>query len=161
MNLIPWRNKHMETSRRPEPTTLPSLRREIDDLFDRFLREPFGTGLSQMFGGWTAGLRTDLAESDDEVVVRAEMPGVDPKEVEISVTGNALTISGEKKEEHEDKRRNYHYVERQFGSFHRSVQLPAYVDPDKVDATFKNGVLTVTIAKKPDAKPRKIKVAGG
>jgi len=161
MNLIPWRNKSMDAGRRGETTTLPSLRREIDDLFDRFLGEPFGNGLSRMFGGWASGLKTDLAESDDEVVVRAELPGVDPKEVEINVNGNALTISGEKKEEHEDKHRNYHYVERQFGSFHRSVQLPAYVDPDKVEATFKNGVLTVTIAKKHDAKPRKIKVSGG
>jgi len=161
MNLIPWRNKSMESSRRSEPTTLPSLRREIDDLFDQFLGEPFGGSLSRMFGGWAGGLRTDLAESDDEVVVSAELPGVDPKEVEINVTGDALIISGEKKEEHEDKHRNYHYMERQFGSFHRSVRLPAYVDPDKVDATFKNGVLTVTIAKKPDAKPRKIKVGGG
>jgi HSP20 family protein len=159
MNLIPWRSKSEETARRRE--TLPTLRREIDDLFDRFFHEPLGASLGQMFGEWGGGLRTDLAETDDEVVVRAEMPGVDPKDVEINVTGNTLSISGEKKEEHEDKQRNYHYVERQFGSFQRTVQLPAYVDPDKVEATFKNGVLTVTVAKKPDAKPRKIKVTGG
>jgi HSP20 family protein len=161
MNLVPWKGKTEDTGRRAETVALPTLRREIDDLFDRFFREPFGTQLGQMFGNWGGGLRTDLAETDDEVVVRAEMPGVDPKDVDINVTGNILTLSGEKKEEREDKRRNYHYMERQFGSFQRAVQLPAYVDPHKVEATFKNGVLTVTIAKKPDFKPRKIKVTGG
>jgi len=161
MNIVPWRNKTEEPGRHGEPTTFPSLRHQIDDLFERFVREPFGTHLSQMLGGWGGALRTDLAESDEEVVVRTELPGVDPSEVEVNVSGTTLTISGEKKQESEEKGRNYHYAERQFGSFSRSIQLPACVDPDKVDATFKNGVLTIAIAKKPDTKPRKIKVSGG
>lgn len=159
MNLIPWRSKSEEE--RGRGVTLPGLRSEIDRVFDRFFRDPFGTSLAEAFGGWTGWLRTDLSESDDEVIVRAELPGVDAKDVEINVTGNTLTISGEKKEEREDKQRNYRYVERQFGSFRQSVRLPGYVDPDQVDATFKNGVLRVKIAKKADAKPRKIEVKSG
>jgi len=161
MHLIPWKNRGREDAGRQGDITLPHLRHEIDDLFDRFLRDPFGTGLAEAFRGWGGGLRTDLSETDDEVLVRAELPGVDPNDVEINVTGSTLTISGEKKREHEDKQRNYHYVERQFGSFNRTVQLPGYADPDKVDASFRNGLLTVRIGKKPDAKPRRIKVSGG
>jgi HSP20 family protein len=159
MNLIPWRNK-TERGGNGGEMTLPRLRHQIDDLFDEFLRDPFSAGANLMhgmgFGG--GGLKTDLAESDDEVTVRAEMPGVDPKDVEISVSGHVLTISGEKKQETEEKQRNYHYVERQFGSFHRTVQLPSSVDPDKVDAKFKNGVLTVSVSKRPEAKARRIQV---
>lgn len=160
MNLIPWRSKQNKSAQGGE-ITLPGLRDELDNLIDRFFQDPFALSLADTFRGWGGGLRTDLAESEDEVVVRAELPGVDPKDVEISVANGMLTLSGEKKAEHEEKRQDYHYAERQFGSFHRSVQLPPYVDPNKVDATFKNGVLTVTIAKQPDAKPRKIKVNVG
>lgn len=160
MNLIPWRNKSERGGNGGE-TSLPRLRHQIDDLFDDFLRDPFTAGANLMQGmgfGGGGGLRTDLAESDEEITVRAEMPGVNPQDVEISVAGNVLTISGEKKQETEEKQRNYHYVERQFGSFHRTVQLPSTVDPDKVDATFKNGVLTVTVGKRPEARPRRIPV---
>ena len=160
MNLIPWKSKHERMGKSGE-LALPTLRHEIDDLIDRFFNDPFSNSLADTFRGWGGGLRTDLSETDHEVVVRAEIPGVDPKDVEISVTGDMLTISGEKKQEHEEKQRDYHYAERQFGSFHRSIQLPSYVDQDKVDAAFRNGVLTVTIAKKPEAQPRKIKVNVG
>ncbi|GMV96591.1 MAG: Hsp20/alpha crystallin family protein [Phycisphaerae bacterium] len=158
MNLIPWRSAKREGgSEGGELATFPRLRREIDGLFERFFRDPFGYPLDF----WTGGtLRTDLAESDDEVMVRVELPGVEPGDLEVKVAGNTLTISGEKKMEKEDKRRDYHYVERRFGSFHRSIDLPGCVDPDKVEAGFKNGVLTVTIAKRPEAKPRRIKVSG-
>lgn len=155
MNLIPWRSKQSDGNGGGLATP-PGLRSEIDSLFDRFFQDPMGM-FDPLAGG---GMRADLAESDEEVTVRAELPGVDPEDVEISVAGNTLTISGEKSQEREDKKRNYHYVERQFGSFRRSVPLPAYVDPDKVEATFRNGVLTVTVAKRPDAKPRRIQVKG-
>jgi HSP20 family protein len=160
MNLIPWKTKPDKNIQRGE-IAMPGLRDELDHLIDRFFNYPFATSLADTFRGWGGGLRTDLVESDDEVTVRAELPGVDPKDVEISVANGILTISGEKKAEHEEKRQDYHYAERQFGSFHRSIQLPPYVDADKVDAAFKHGVLTVTMAKQPDAKPRKIKVNMG
>jgi len=100
----------------------------------------------------------NLAESEGEVTVTAELPGVDPKDVDISVSDNLLTIRGEKKQEKEDRKRNYHYVERRFGSFHRSIQLPSSIDANKVDASFKNGILTVTLQKRQDAKPKRIAV---
>jgi HSP20 family protein len=78
--------------------------------------------------------------------------------VDIRISGDLLTVRGEKKADKEEKERDYHYVERQYGSFHRTVQLRSTVDPEKVDATFKNGVLTITMAKRADAKARKIKV---
>jgi HSP20 family protein len=87
-----------------------------------------------------------------------ELPGVRPEDVDIRITGGVLTIRGEKREEKEEKNKNLHFTERSFGSFQRSVQLPSTVDPDKVEATFKNGVLTVTVAKHADAKPKRIKV---
>jgi len=159
MDLIPWKNKRdrSELSRR-EGYVLPRLRTDIDRLFDRFFQDFWGDEDGGRLAGLMAGTRTDLSESDNDVCVRVELPGVDPKDVEVNLEGNVLTISGEKKEEKEDKRRDYQYVERQFGSFRRSIQLPGYVDPEHVEATFKNGVLTVTLPKKPEAKPKTIEV---
>jgi len=160
MNLIPWRNKR-EDKNGPtaEEHPLARLRDEMDHLFDRFWRDPLSTGLADVLpAGSGLGLRMNLAESENDVTVTAELPGVDPKDVEISVSDNTLTISGEKKQEKEDKRRNYHYVERSYGSFHRSIQLPSSADANKVDANYKNGILTVTLQKRPEAKPRRISV---
>ena len=103
----------------------------------------------------------DLAESNDDVTVRIELPGVNPEDVEISVSGNVLSVRGEKQQDREEKRRDYLYAERAFGSFARSVTLPSSVDPDKVDATYKDGVLTVKLAKRADAKPKRIPVRTG
>jgi len=160
MSLIPWRNKRESRDlERVSPRALPRLRDQIDELFDRFMHDFWSEGphwLSERGFGFST--RADLAETDDEVTVKMDLPGVEPKDVDISLEGNVLTIRGEKKEEKEEKKRDYHYVERQFGSFHRSIQLPSTVDPEKVDATFKNGVLTVTVAKRADAKAKRIEV---
>lgn len=138
------------------PAPIARLWNEVDTLFDRFFQDPWGMSL---LGGWPGGFpRIDLAESEDEVTVCAELPGVDPNDVEISVVGDTLTIRGEKRREKEEKDRSYHYEERQYGSFHRAIELPSSVDPDKVDASYKNGMLTVTVAKRPEAKPKKIPV---
>ncbi len=159
MNLIPWRRKRETGEQREQSeTSLANLRHDMDSLFDRFLRDPWGWG---DFDSPAAGLmsmpRTDLADTENEVTVTMEVPGVDPKNVDISITGDVLTVRGEKTEEKKEKK-NYHYVERQHGSFHRSVQLPSTVDPSKVDATFKNGVLSISVAKNPEAKPKRITV---
>ena len=157
MKIVPWRNKKDEV-RELAPVT--RFRDEMESMFDRL----FNVGLSP-FEGWPArGFgwpRVDLAETENEVCVKAELPGVDPKEVEVKVEGNLLTLQGEKKQEKEEKRKDYQYVERQYGSFQRTIQLPSSIDPEKVDASFKDGGLTVTIAKRADAKPKKITVRGG
>ncbi len=163
MNLIPWRNKRVEKNGgTSEEHPLARLRTEMDRAFERFWRDPWSASLADVFQSSSGlGLRMNLAESENDVTVTAELPGVDPKDVDISVTNNVLTIRGEKKQEKEEKKRNYHYVERSFGSFHRSIQLPSSADPNKVDASYKNGILTVTLQKRPEDKPKRIPVKTG
>jgi HSP20 family protein len=100
----------------------------------------------------------DIAEADDRFVVRADLPGIDPKDLDISLTGNVLIIRGEKKEEREEKNERYHAIERQFGSFSRSFILPADVREDGTEASYKDGVLRVNIPKSEPAKQKKISV---
>ncbi|MBW7905056.1 MAG: Hsp20/alpha crystallin family protein [Phycisphaerae bacterium] len=163
MNIIPWR-RNREDNEGPVATESPlaRLRHEMDTMFDRFLRNPWGlTPLESSLGRLTALPRTDLAETDTQVIVTMDVPGVDPKEVRIELEGDTLTVRGEKRSQKEEKRRDYHYMERQSGSFMRRIQLPSTVDPDKVEATHKNGVLTITIAKHPGATPKRIKLREG
>ncbi len=100
----------------------------------------------------------DIHETATDVVVTAEIPGINPADVQIDLTGNVLTLKGEKKEESEEKGKNWHRIERGYGSFTRSFQLPESVDPEKTRASCDNGVLTVTIGKTEAARPRSIKV---
>jgi HSP20 family protein len=152
MNLMSRRNRReLGPAARPE-TGLTRFRSEIDNLFNRFMGEPWGA-MEEI-----AMPRTDVAETDKEVKISMELPGIDPKEVDISVTGGILSVRGEKKEERQEEHRDFHYVERQFGSFHRTFQLPTTVDPDKVDAQYKNGVLHITLEKQPQAQARRIAV---
>lgn len=160
MSLIPWRNKQEECAGESLPeATLARFRDEMGNLFDRFFRDPWGMSVLGSLParlGW--GPRIDLAESEDSVTITAEMPGVNPKDIEINVTGNMLTIRGHKSREREEKGKDVHYVERQYGDFHRTIQLPGSVDPDQVQASVKNGVLTVSLAKRADAKAKRIPV---
>lgn len=100
----------------------------------------------------------DVTESEKELVVSADLPGIDPKQVEITVQENILTLSGERKAESESKDESYHRVERAYGSFTRSFVLPSTVDETKVSAEYKDGVLRVHLPKREEAKPRKIDV---
>jgi HSP20 family protein len=136
-------------------TTLASLRDEMNDLLSRFwtsATEPFG------LAEWSPSL--DVSETDDAVLVHAEIPGIDPKELDISVVGDTLTIRGEKKDETEQSGRNYHRVERRYGSFTRSLTLPATVDADNVTATARQGVLQIRLPKKEEAKAKRVEVQG-
>ncbi|HHF42390.1 MAG TPA: Hsp20/alpha crystallin family protein, partial [Candidatus Aminicenantes bacterium] len=100
----------------------------------------------------------DIYETEHEVVLTAELPGMDEKDIEIKVEDNTLTISGERRMEKEIKEENYHRIERAYGSFCRSFTLPNYVDQDKISAEYDNGILKITMPKKPELKPRKVKV---
>jgi HSP20 family protein len=159
VNATPWKNKREQRSEGAAGSAITRFRDEMDHLFERFFG---GAWPMSPMGGLTsrlsAGPRLDLAESDNDITIKAELPGMDPKEVDIQVVGNMLSIRGEKKQEMEEKKRDYHFVERQYGSFQRNVQLPSSINPEKVDATFKDGVLTVVIAKRPDAKRKRITV---
>ena len=134
------------------------LRSEMDRLFDSFLREPFGSLTTRMgdVAAWTPAV--DLSETEKEYTVRAEVPGIDPKQIEVSISDNVLTIAGEKKEKTEKKEKNYHFSESYYGSFRRTVPLPAAVDSDKVTAEYADGVLTVKVLKVEEARPKKVEI---
>ncbi len=157
MDLIPFRHKRRSaTSADLAQRPLASFRDEVEQLFERIVGDPWGAGSSLV--PWGGNLRLDLSESDKEVTVTAELPGVKPEDVNIEVTGNTLTLSGEKREETDERRGEYRYTERQFGQFSRTIQLPVPVDADKVSADVRDGVLTITAPKHPEATPRRIKV---
>jgi len=130
----------------------------LRDAMDRLLEESFiRPGL--LFGETPSGmLPVDMYETDDQVVVKATVPGVKPEDIDVTVTGDLLTIKGEFKSEEETKKRNYLRQERRYGSFCRQVGLPAGVDTDKVKATFEHGVLTLEMPKIESAKAKTIKI---
>jgi HSP20 family protein len=138
---------------RPFGFTEP-FRREMESLFDRFFGEEAGNG--QAIQSWSP--RMDVEETDKDIVVKADVPGVDPKAVEITVQDGVLTVRGEKEKRMEEKKKNFYRIERFAGSFSRQIVLPAGVDAEKVDATSANGVVTITIPKKPEAQPKRIPI---
>lgn len=163
MNLTPWRNKSRSSAplaQRPSGASGSLTRSRMEDLFERFWQDPWGTSLDALLPQAGVMPQLELTETDDHVRVRAELPGVRAEDVNIEVTGNLLRISGEKSQEREETQGDCRFCERQFGSFSRTVTLPMPVDAEKVDAACKDGVLTITLPKNPDHKPRRIKVSG-
>jgi len=134
--------------------SLPALKRDMDTLLNEFFEGFWPTSYAR--SEFPANL--DIAETENDIVVKADLPGLSPDEVDISITGDVLTIKGEKKHEKEEKDKAFHRIERCCGSFCRSVRLPSYVAVDKVKAASKDGVLTVTLPKKEEAKPKSIKI---
>ena len=127
--------------------------------FDRLFREAF----SPVWGEGELSTRTwappvDIYENGDSLVLKAELPGVDPKEVEVRVEDNTLYLKGERKFEKEVKEQSYHRVERSYGTFTRSFSLPNSIDSEKVQAEYKDGILTLTMPKREEAKPKTIKI---
>ena len=128
-------------------TGMTSLRKEMDRLFER-LAEPMWPEMPTL-GEWEPKL--DVTETKDSVTVKAELPGVDQKDIAVSLQEGVLTIKGEKESEKEEKDKQYHRVERSHGAFYRAVRLPAAVEAGKVTASFKDGVITITLPKAPEA----------
>jgi HSP20 family protein len=134
------------------------LRREIDRLFEDFDRGPWGAQLGRSMYDWPPRWLSDsppaveVAEKDTAYEITVELPGLDQNNIDVKLAGGALTIKGEKKEETEEKRKNYYMSERRFGSFERSFQLPEDVDQDKIGASFNKGVLTITLPKSAQAQ---------
>ena len=129
-------------------TGLSSMRKEMDRLFDRFWEGDFPQ--LPALGEWAPAL--DVSETKDAVLVKAEVPGMESKDIQLSLQEQVLTIKGEKKQEKEEKDEHYYRSERSYGAFARAVRLPTPVDGSKVTATFKNGVLSVTLPKAAAAK---------
>jgi HSP20 family protein len=122
----------------------------MDRLFDRFFDTGPGWEPLEVGGEWAPKL--DLSETKEAFVVRAEVPGVEQKDIQVSLQNELLTIKGEKTQEKEEKDEHYHRMERAYGAFARALRLPAAVDASKVAASFKDGVLVVTLPKTPAAK---------
>ena len=131
------------------------LRHTVDGLFDQSFSRPW------RIVRWENGESVsplDVYETDDELVVKAVLPGVKPEDVEVSITGDTLSIKGEFKAEEETKKRSYYRQERRYGSFHRAITLPTEVETDKAEAVFEHGVLTLTMPKAEAVKPKTIQV---
>jgi HSP20 family protein len=130
-----------------------TLREAMDRLFDDAFTRP----ISLRDGGWSAPA-VDMYQTDDEVVVRAALPGFKADEVQINITGDVLTLRGEVKQQEEKKEKAWHIREHRWGSFERSIALPTEVTADKAVADFENGILTITLPKAEEVKPKTISV---
>jgi HSP20 family protein len=167
----------METKPVAPPTAMQpwrpfeGLRREVDRLFEDFTMNPFRLPFRRpafdiepfwQAESWIAAPAVDLVEQDKAFELTAELPGLDEKNIEVKVANGVLTIRGEKQEDREEKNKDFHMRERRFGSFERALRVPDTVDADKITASFKKGVLTVTLPKTAEAqKPvKKIEVKG-
>ena len=149
IDLTPWRKgEGKETTR---------FRSELENLMNRFFDRDFPIS-REMFkeGRWFP--RVDVSEGDKNITVKAELPGVETQDIDVSLDGRLLTIKGEKKQEKEEKKENYHRVERSYGYFNRTIELPAEVDASKVDASFKKGVLNIVLHKTKATEAKKIQI---
>jgi len=132
----------------------------MNRVFDNFFRT-FETGMMSPFSNTSEGLfqpRVEVKESANDLRISVELPGIDDKDLDVSITGDALTISGEKREEKEENTRGYYRMERSYGSFNRRIPFPCAIDKDKAEATFKKGVLNVILPKSADAKQQVKKI---
>jgi len=151
-----------------EDRPLQTLRRQVDRLFEDFQRGywhlPFSRTVFDVEPFWRGDIAfgavpsVDIVEKDDAYKMSAELPGIDEKNIEVKLANGGLTIKGEKQEEKEEKRKGYYLHERQFGSFERCFPVPQGVDTNKIEASFRKGVLTVTLPKKPEAQKPETKI---
>lgn len=136
---------------------LDALQGDVNRLFDSFFGRREGAPASGR--RWVPAM--DLAETEEDLVLRADLPGMGRDEIEIEVRDNVLTVSGERRAEHEEKQEGYHRVERSFGRFSRSIELPEGIAAEDVRATFDRGVLEVTIPKPAQRKPTRVEIEAG
>jgi len=161
---VPVEVKKAPSAEPAVPDVWRSFRSEMDRLFDRFGFPSFRR-MFDMEPAWRpistfsfSAPAIDMSEDDKAYKISAELPGLDPKDVDVSVSGNTLVLKGEKRQEKEEKDKNYHYSERAYGSFQRAFELPASVDHPKIAADFSNGVLTITLPKTPAAQKQQKKI---
>jgi HSP20 family protein len=153
-NLIPWkRGESQNRNGNLQTAPVSSMRMDWDRLFDRILDDAWNpsTGSSQ-------ALLLDVAESDEQIRVRAEVPGMGPDDLNISLAGDVLTLSGQKSDQDESQDGTRFYSERHFGSFQRTIKLPCPVDPNQVAAEHKHGVVSITLQKSETVRPKRIAI---
>ena len=152
-NLMPWRRKEQaprkredETVNREEEHPLTLFERDMNRMFDEFFS---GLGVAPAWeSGWSAfSPQVDIVDGEQEIKVSVELPGLDENDIEVSFSRDTLTIGGEKRQEKEDKGKNYYRMERAYGSFKRAIPIPCGVKTEDIDATFKNGVLSIVLPK--------------
>ena len=146
-------------SRTPSRTRQPAFY-GLESLVERVLRDPFlaaaqGDLLNQAVD-WTPSM--DVAETESGITVKMEVPGVDPEQLDINISGHTLTVQGEKAEESEENRKGFYHSERRFGSFKRVIELPKTVNPDSVTAEHKNGIVTISLKKSANGNAKKVTV---
>lgn len=149
MAIVRWRGREWNPLRE-----LGEWQRDMANLFESSL-EPLPERISRE-ATWAPSM--DVTEDKEGIMVKVDLPGVKQENIYIEVTGKTLTIKGERKHEEEKKEKNYHRVERFYGSYSRTVTLPDYADMDKIKAEYKNGVLELSIPKREEAKPKQIKI---
>jgi HSP20 family protein len=150
--ITPWRQSFTTPFRE-----LERMRREMDQLWGSFLTEkPTRRSEAGVFGEWFPEF--DLSETKDALVVKAEVPGMSPRDIHISLVDNSLVIKGEKKQQMDEKNENYHYIGRSYGEFARAIPLPREVEGDKVKASYKDGVLNIFLPKSAQAKEKEIQI---
>ena len=137
-DILPWkRNKENHTN---------ELRRQFDTMYDRFFEPDFMPAVS-VFGRGKWGPKLDVSERRKNIIIKAEIPGIEAKDLDISIDGRLLNIRGQKKQEQTEEEETYYRVERSYGYFNRTIELPAEVDPDEVDASYKKGLLKIKLRK--------------
>lgn len=138
-----------------KPYRIPgSIRNEIDNLLHEFFGGPIHTG--PLTGEWLPP--ADVTETEDRIFIKAELPGIEEKDIKLTLLGNMLTIRGEKKHENEEKGENHYLGDRYYGSFRRTFQLPSDIDADKAKAIFDKGVLKISVPKMEESKSKKIEI---
>tara|TARA_R110002126_G_scaffold4409_41_gene23317 strand:- start:2326 stop:2802 length:477 start_codon:yes stop_codon:yes gene_type:complete len=153
-SLIPWkRGDNQKRNGNLQVAPVSSMRMDWDRLFDRLLDDAWIPSV-----GSSQGLLLDVSETDEQIRVRAEVPGMGPDDLNVSLAGDVLTLSGQKVDEDESQDGSRSYSERHFGSYQRAVKLPCPVDPDQVSAEHKYGVVTITLQKAETVRPKRIAV---
>lgn len=156
-DLVPRWGRDREPARRErDEQGVLAFHRDVNRLFDAFFGD-FGMLPSRITDDFAGGFapRVNVSETDQEVTVSAELPGLDEKDVSVELAEETLTLKGEKTEDREERDRNWHRVEHRYGSFHRVIALPARVEAGKAKARFKKGVLTVTLPKHPEEQSKR------
>ncbi|HWR98025.1 MAG TPA: Hsp20/alpha crystallin family protein [Candidatus Methanoperedens sp.] len=138
---------------------LSTVQERMNRLFEDVMRAPYRSDEGLAASAWAPAV--DIYETDKEIVLKAELPEMQEKDIDIKVEDNVLSITGERRMEKEVKEENYHRIERSYGSFNRSFTLPRTLDPEGIKAAYKDGVLKVNIPKKEEVKPKQIKIEVG
>lgn len=163
-DLVPWKwgKKSVPIRRREIEDPFRELQRRMNSLFEEFWSDfglsPFPLAMPSLEGWGDFAPRIDVTENENQLSVRAELPGMSEKDVEVELANGVLTIRGEKKNERKETREGLHYSECSYGAFHRAIPLPCEIVEDGVQAEFKNGVLTITLPKSEQAKKKSKKI---